>query len=482
MPEVFMPRLSDTMTEGAIAQWLKSEGDEVARGDVLAEIETDKAVMDLEAYEGGVLEKILVQPGENVAIGAAIAVIGDGSGSSGSGSGETDAAAAAAAEEPAETAKGASEADTGAETPAERADESAQNVEVKEEAAPKADTASEDATAPGEDVAETPADDSEAPASSGSKVKATPLVRSLARSHGIDLATVRGTGPGGRIVRADIEKLLSGGEKTAAPAGQAAAGQGKAEQPQAAQKPQAAASPAPSAAPIATALDDDERIEMSRIRAVTARRLTEAALVPVFPLTTVLDASRLMELRRDINTRLAESGVKVSVNDLIVRAVAVALAAHPEVNASFGGDAILRHAHVNVGVAVATDDGLVVPVVKDADRKSVSAIGAEVKDLATRARTGRLKIDEMTGGTFSVSNLGMYGIDNFTAMINPPEAAILAVGATADEPVVVDGEVQVRPRMRLTLTVDHRVLDGATGAAFLRDLTDLLTEPLRILV
>ncbi|UUT35944.1 dihydrolipoamide acetyltransferase family protein [Microbacterium elymi] len=233
---------------------------------------------------------------------------------------------------------------------------------------------------------------------------------------------------------------------------------------------------------MATAGDDDERIPMSQIRKVTARRLTEAALVPVFQLTTVLDASRMTELRRDINTRLADSGVKISVNDLIVRAVAVALAAHPEVNASFGGDAILRHKHVNVGVAVALEDGLVVPVVKDADRKSVSAIGAEVKDLAARARAGRLKLDEMSGGTFSVSNLGMFGIDAFTAVINPPEAAILAVGSTVDEPVVVDGEVQVRPRTRLTLTVDHRVLDGASAAAFLRDLTDLLAEPLRILV
>nr|WP_274635908.1 dihydrolipoamide acetyltransferase family protein [Microbacterium bovistercoris] len=465
-----MPRLSDTMTEGAIAQWLKAEGDTVERGDVLAEIETDKAVMDLEAYEGGVLEKILVQPGESVDIGAPIAVIGDGSGSSGSGG--ADAASETAAEEPAETAKGASQADTGQEPPAERADESAQDAQVRDEAAPQTGAGSKDEAAEAADVARTPADESEAPASSGSKVKATPLVRSLARTHGIDLTTVTGTGPGGRIVRADVEQLLNAPQGAeAAPAPQAAAS--------APTPPQAA--PA-AAAPVATAGDDDERIPMSQIRKVTARRLTEAALVPVFQLTTVLDASRMTELRRDINTRLADSGVKISVNDLIVRAVAVALAAHPEVNASFGGDAILRHKHVNVGVAVALEDGLVVPVVKDADRKSVSAIGAEVKDLAARARAGRLKLDEMSGGTFSVSNLGMFGIDAFTAVINPPEAAILAVGSTVDEPVVVDGEVQVRPRTRLTLTVDHRVLDGASAAAFLRDLTDLLAEPLRILV
>ncbi|WP_417563810.1 dihydrolipoamide acetyltransferase family protein [Microbacterium sp.] len=443
MPEVFMPRLSDTMTEGAIAQWLKAEGDKIERGDVLAEIETDKAVMDLEAYEGGVLEKILVQPGENVAIGAAIAVIGDGSGS-GASSGGSDAAAAAAP--PAEQAP-----------PAEPDVERAQRDETPA-AEPAAEPTAEPAAA--------------APAEPAGKIKATPLVRSLARTHGIDLAQVKGTGPGGRIVRADIEQLLETGTPAPAPAAASTPAQ-----------PAAPAAPAAaSAAPVGTPQEGDEKVPMSQIRKVTARRLTEAALVPVFQLTTVLDASRLTEVRRDINTRLADSGVKISVNDLVVRAVAVALAAHPEVNASFGGDAILRHKHVNVGVAVAIEDGLVVPVVKDADRKSVSAIGAEVKDLATRARAGRLKVDEMSGGTFSVSNLGMFGIDSFTAVINPPEAAILAVGATVGEPVVVDGEVQVRPRTRLTLTVDHRVLDGAKAAAFLRDLTDLLAEPLRILV
>jgi pyruvate dehydrogenase E2 component (dihydrolipoamide acetyltransferase) len=454
MPEVFMPRLSDTMTEGAIAQWLKAEGDTVARGDVLAEIETDKAVMDLEAYEGGVLEKILVQPGENVAIGAAIAVIGSGSGSS-DGSDAGDAAAAP------ETAGGASQADTGQEPPAARADASAEDAGAA--AAPRAEVAPKAET-------ETPADASQVPASSRSKIKATPLVRSLARSHGIDLGTVHGTGPGGRIIRADLEQLLTAGKPAAQPP---AASVPTAPEPQSAPG---------AAAPVGAPQEDDERVPLSQIRKVTARRLTEAALVPVFQLTTVLDASRLTEVRRNINTSLADSGVKVSVNDLVVRAVAVALAAHPEVNASFGGDAILRHKHVNVGVAVALEDGLVVPVIKDADRKSITAIGAEVKDLAARARAGRLKLDEMTGGTFSVSNLGMFGIDAFTAVINPPEAAILAVGATVDEPVVVDGQVQVRPRTRLTLTVDHRVLDGAAAAAFLRDLTNLLTEPLRILV
>ncbi|WP_396658634.1 dihydrolipoamide acetyltransferase family protein [Microbacterium sp.] len=450
MTEVFMPRLSDTMTEGAISQWLKAEGDTIERGDVLAEIETDKAVMDLEAYEAGVLEKILVQPGENVAIGAPIAVIGDGSGTSDVSDAEAPSVEPAPAEQDAPPSEPADDRD---EAPAEPETEPAAETEPAE-------------PEPGPVAEQAPSD---------GRIKATPLVRSLARSHDIDLATVRGTGPGGRIIRADIEALLGGG-KPAEPEPAASAAP-------TAPEPQPAAAAAPTGgAPVATAQDDDEQVPLSQIRKVTARRLTEAALVPVFQLTTVLDASRLNELRGEINSRLAEQGIKVSVTDLIVRAVAVALRAHPEVNASFGGDAILRHAHVNVGVAVALEDGLVVPVVKDADRKSVTAIGAEIKDLAARARAGRLKLDEMTGGTFSVSNLGMYGIDAFTAVLNPPEAAILAVGSTVDEAVVVDGEVQVRPRTRLTLTVDHRVLDGAGAAAFLRELTDLLAEPLRILV
>ncbi len=448
MPDVFMPRLSDTMEEGSIAQWLKAEGDEIHRGDVLAEIETDKAVMDLEAYEGGVLERILVQPGQMVPIGAPIAVIGDGSGSSSGAVGaDSDSGAGAeagvdspAAEPTGGTGTAAQQPPTGAEPPA---------------AAPAI------------------------PATGDGRLKASPVVRSLARTHGIDLSRITGTGPGGRIIRADVEQLLG---RPAAPGatGSAIASTSSSPTPPSAQPTTGPAGP--TTAPVGVAGPDDERIPLTTIRKVTARRLSEAALVPAFQLTTVLDASRLTELRRDINTRLAGNGVKISVTDLLVRASAVALRAHPEINSSFGGDAIIRHHRVNVGIAVALDDGLIVPVVKDADRKSVSEIGAQARDLATRARAGKLTPDEFTGGTFTISNLGMYGIDSFVAVLNPPEAAILAVGSTLDEPVVIDGEVQVRPRMRMTLTVDHRVADGATGAAFLRDLTDLLAEPLRILV
>ncbi len=438
MPDVLMPRLSDTMTEGAIAQWLKSEGETVQRGDVLAEIETDKAVMDLEAYESGVLEKILVQPGQSVPIGEAIAVIGDGASGGGASGSPADQAADETADEGAETDT-ETDAEAGAETDAEQAPDT-----------------------PSPAPADLPA--AAARANGDGRLKASPVVRSLARTHGIDLSTVTGTGPGGRIIRADVEQLLG---RTAVTDDTAS--------------PDAASSKS-GPAQATRDREGDEKIPLSRIRRITAQRLTEAAMVPAFQLTTVLDATKLMRLRGEINAGLPESSERISVTDLLVRACAVALRAHPEVNASFGEDAIIRRARVNVGIAVALEDGLIVPVIKDADRKSLREIGSETKDLATRARSGKLTPDEFTGGTFTVSNLGMFGIDNFTAVLNPPEAAILAVGSTADEPVVIDGEVTVRARMRLTLTVDHRVLDGATGAAFLRDLTDLLAEPVRMLV
>jgi pyruvate dehydrogenase E2 component (dihydrolipoamide acetyltransferase) len=488
MPDVFMPRLSDTMTEGAIAQWLKAEGDRIERGDVLAEIETDKAVMDLEAYEAGVLQKILVQPGETVPIGAPIAVIGDGSGDGAPSAADAAGGSGATAGDGAGPAPEDSAA-PGAATPAAPDAEDSAAPSAATPAAPAPAAPSPQTGQPGAQGAQAPAPEhvgaateaGPSPAgapSDGGPLKASPVVRALARTHGIDLSTVAGTGPGGRIIRADVEELLARPGGAGGPAGASP----EAPSSQAPSQPAPSPQPAAPTAPVGTAGADDERIPLTTIRKVTARRLSEAAMVPVFQLTTILDATRLVELRADINSRLAASGIKVSVTDLLVRGCAVALRSHPEVNASFGGDAIIRHRRVNVGIAVALEDGLIVPVVKDADRKSVSEIGSEAKELATRARAGKLTPDEFSGGTFTISNLGMYGIDTFIAVLNPPEAAILAVGATADEPVVIDGEVQVRKRMRLTLTVDHRVLDGATAAAFLRDLTDLLAEPLRILV
>jgi pyruvate dehydrogenase E2 component (dihydrolipoamide acetyltransferase) len=417
MPDVIMPRLSDTMEEGVLSQWLKAEGDAVHKGDVLAEIETDKATMELEAYDEGVLQRLLVPEGTTVPIGQPIAVIGDGT--------PTSTAAPPAEPMPAPPA------------------------------APPAEP--------------TPAPPAAPPASvlgpAATQIPTSPLARRIARVHGIDLATVVGTGPGGRIVRADVEAAVAAAE--AHPASGPAAGP----------------APRPSQpTTVATAPADDEEVPLSTVRRITARRLTESAAAPHFYLISVVDAERLLAFRTEVNDRLAQTGTKLSVTDLLVRACAVTLRSHPQVNSSWGGDKILRHRRIHVGVAVALDDGLIVPVVRDADRKSLGEIGTEAHALAERSRAGRLTPDEFTGGTFTISNLGMYGVDHFTAVINPPEAAILAVGAATEEPVVRDGQLVGRTTIKLTMSIDHRVLDGATAAAFLRDLKDTLEEPLRIVV
>jgi pyruvate dehydrogenase E2 component (dihydrolipoamide acetyltransferase) len=424
-----MPRLSDTMEEGVLSLWLKHEGDTVSKGDALAEIETDKATMELEAYENGVLEKVLVGEGTTVRIGGRLAVIGDGSGT-GSSAAEPEAEPAAA--------------------PSTDADSAAANG----------------ATAP----APTPAAAPAAAPTSG-PVRTSPLARRLAREHGIDLSSITGTGPGGRIVRADVDAAVARAGRAPQPAGRS----------------QTAPAATATAAPVAQRRQDDEVVPLSAVRRITAERLTASAAAPQFYLTTMVEADRLLAVRADVNAGLAAragdgDAVKVSVTDLLVRICALVLRQHPEVNASWGGDAILRHPRVNVGVAVAMDDGLIVPVVHDADTATLADIATRTRDLAARGRTGRLKPDEFSGGTFTISNLGMYGIDHFTAVVNPPEAAILAVGAGTQTPVVRDGQVVVRTIIKLTLTSDHRVLDGATAAAFLRDLKTALENPLSVLV
>ncbi len=429
MSEVMMPRLSDTMEEGELARWLKNVGDPVAKGDAIAEIETDKATMDLEAFEAGVLEKQLVEEGTIVPIGTAVAIIGDGSGGGGD---APDSTKESADEKPAESAP-------------------AEDTPTQDEPVP-------DAT--DEDTAESePDDEATAPASAAAedKLRMSPVARKLARDNDIDLSTLTGTGPNGRIIRADIEAAIEAG-------------------------PSQATAEAPGRTESSGGDRDSEVVKLNRIRKVTAKRLTESQAVPHFFLTNVVDAERLIALRAEVNQGLAETGVKISINDFIVKAVALALRQHPEANASWNDDSILRHRRINIGVAVATDAGLLVPVVKDADRKSLSEIGAEIIGLAGKARDGKLGLDEMSGGTFSVSNLGMFGIDEFTAMLNPPEAGILAVGAASPVPVLRDGQLVDVPKMKITLTVDHRAMDGATGAAFLRDLKAILEQPLRIVV
>ena len=423
-----MPRLSDTMEEGELSKWLKNVGDQVAKGDILAEIETDKATMDLEAFESGVLEQQLVEAGTVVPIGTPVAIIGDGSGAT---------AAPPSKVEPAASPVGA------APSPVE-----------------PAPSPVEPPTSPVEPV--------ETPANNPGRLRTSPLARKIAKDHGIDLANVTGTGTQGRIVRADVEAAI------------AAAGS-------AAPAPATPASAPPPAAPAGTATTgEDVRLPANRLRSVAARRLTESQAVPHFFLTSVVDVEKLLAFRTEVHGALEAQGLTARINDVIVRAVAVALRQHPEANASWVDDAdgqgVIQRAHVNVGIAVATEAGLLVPVIRDADRKTLGQISTETIALAAKARDGKLSIDEMTGGTFSISNLGMFGIDQFTAVINPPEAAILAVGAASPVPTLRDGVLVDVPKLKITLTVDHRVMDGAVAAGFLRDLVGILEQPLRMLL
>jgi pyruvate dehydrogenase E2 component (dihydrolipoamide acetyltransferase) len=292
-------------------------------------------------------------------------------------------------------------------------------------------------------------------------------VRALARERGLDLSQISGTGPGGRIVRADVDRLGSGpdlAETTAAAPSR---------------PPSAPAMPAETVT--GTAGAEDERVPLSAVRRITAERLTQSVRSPHFYLTAVVDARPLLDLRAQLNEEFQPDGPRLSVTDLWIRACAVGLRAHPQMNASWGGDHIVRRARINIGCAVALEDGLIVPVVPDADRKSAAEIAVEAHELFDRARAGKLTPAQFSGGTFTISNLGMFGIDHFTAVINPPEAAILAVGAAREEPVVRDGQVVPGTTMKLTLSIDHRVLDGASAAAFLRDLVHTLEHPLRVL-
>jgi pyruvate dehydrogenase E2 component (dihydrolipoamide acetyltransferase) len=441
MPDITMPRLSDTMEEGVIATWRKKVGDTITAGDVLVEIETDKAIMELEAYDDGVLERVIVGEGESAPIGTPIGVIGDGSGAAATS--QTD----------------------GAESTAESAPAAAPAPDASEAGVP---------------VGAGPGDPTPEPSAlpRDGRPPASPLARRLARERGVDLRNVRGTGPHGRIIRADIIASAQATSGTAAetPGAQgssgAVAGPGPVE-----------VAPLPASAGGSEVEQDVVQVPLSTMQRVAAARLTRSMQeAPHFFLTSAVDVTDLIAFRTTLNATLtAVGGPKVSLNDLVVKAVATAVRAHPEVNVSFAGEFLRRHLRINVGVAVAVPAGLLVPVVRDADRKSVSEIAAETREKSARARDGGLRADEMSGGTITVSNLGMYGIEQFTAVINPPEAVILAVGAAAEEIRPRDGEPVVRSILRLTLSCDHRAVDGATGALFLQTLVALLENPLRIL-
>jgi pyruvate dehydrogenase E2 component (dihydrolipoamide acetyltransferase) len=410
-----MPKLSDTMTDGVLVKWLKKEGDAVKNGDMLAEVETDKATMELESFFDGTLLKIFAPAGSKVSIGAPLAAIGK--------AGETVEAPAAQPPPPA--------------------------AEKKSAPAPVAPAS----TAPAKGAAPSAAPAASAPppaptsAALGGRIKISPLAKKLAAEKDIDPAHLTGSGPGGRIVRADILAA----EKS----------------------PQGRLHTGP--------VQDDELVPVSNVRSIIARRLVESKTqIPHFYLEVEVDAGPLLELRARLNASLEKDGAKLSVNDFILKACAEALCRVPAVNCSWEASAqpaIRRHSAAHVSFAVAIDDGLITPVIRDTNSKSILAISNEAKQLAKLAKDKKLKPDQFTGGTFCVSNLGMMGIERFSAIINPPNAAILAVGTTVAKPVVEDGAIVAGQRMSLTLSCDHRVVDGATGAQFLAALRDLLEKP-----
>ncbi|MEZ0396636.1 MAG: dihydrolipoamide acetyltransferase family protein [Anaerolineales bacterium] len=404
---IHMPKLGFDMAEGTLVRWLKKEGEAVTKGEVLAEIETDKATVEVESSASGVVRKLLVDEGAVVPVNAPIAIVG------------------AADEVISEQSSVVHEAPAAVSVP-DRAPAS-----VMETVAPPA----------------------------AGHVKASPLAKRVARERGLDLSRIQGTGPGGRIVRRDIERVLS-------------------------QESDSRIVPTPDHATMG--LSDsrlsDSTVPLTKLRQAIARRMSEAkSSVPHFYVTHEYKMDFLLEVRRQLNSALPEEE-KVSVNDFIVRAVALALREFPNLNASFAGDKVMRHGAVNIGVAVAVEGGLLTVVCKDADAKSLRQIAAEVKRMAAGAREGRVKPEDIEGSTFSISNLGMFDVENFAAIINPPEAAILAVGSARQVPVVEEGQVKVGWRMKATISVDHRVSDGAEAAQFMQALAKYLEEPVRLLV
>ena len=437
-----MPKLSDTMTEGTLIKWHKQVGDSVEIGDILAEIETDKATMEMEAFDEGMITEIRVQEGEKAEIGGVLAIL------DGDGAGASAPPAAASTSAPAEAA-----------------------------AAPPAAESAPPAAAPV----------SAPPVAGDSRVKSSPLARKVAGELGVDISGLSGTGPAGRIVAADVEKASSGGAsgggaKSATQANAAAALAAAAKS-----KSSGAAAPsAPSAPAIQpVAKEGDERIELSSMRKVIASRLlTSKQTIPHFYLHVEVDAGPLMALRKQVNEQSEKThGNRYSVNDFILKAAINAAVAVPAINASFAGDHIVQFKHVGLSVAIAVDDGLVTPVIREAESQSLLAISRAVKDFAVRAKDKKLKPNEFDGGTITVSNLGAWGIDSFDAIVNPPQAAILSVGGAIKKPVVdKNGELAVGLRMNIGLSADHRVVDGAVGATFLAEVKKLIESPALMLL
>lgn len=407
MTPITMPKLSDTMLEGTLIKWHKKAGDPISMGDVIADVETDKATMEMEAFDDGVIAKIIVPEGGVVKVGEPIAML------------EGDNASAKKSEAPAAASP---------------------------PAAPKSSTPAAPKPRP------------HAAATAGSRAKASPLARKIALERGIDLSAIQGTGPAGRIVAADVPEAGS------APAAKAAS-------------PAAPRIDVPSG-------EGDKKIPLSGMRRTIAERLLASKTqIPHFYLTMEIDAAPLTRLRKEINTAAEASGTpKVTINDFILLAAARAAAIHPKINSAFAGDSVVEYAKVNLSVAIAVEDGLITPVIREADKLSLRDISAAVKDLATRARSKKIKPEEYAGGTLTISNLGAYGVESFYAIINPPQAAILAVGAIVKKPVVnAQDQIVVGQRMTIALSGDHRVVDGATGAEFLATIRKALEAPATLL-
>ena len=545
MADITMPKMGFDMTEGTIVRWLKQVGDEIKKGEPIAEIETDKVTIEIEAFESGTLSELVAGEGDLVPVGDVIARLGgNGATAAASGDGQqTDAAApggtAVAEAEGADTAADATPAAKAEATGAgpaqmdrDQGGSTASDAAAQTEAAAQGDVAISttsagsaaqtsgaateqgDATAPpqagygSDDTTQggpNPAGGTSAPigekmepvGGNGGRVIASPVARRLAQENNLNIATLEGSGPSGRIVRRDVEAVLSGAKQPQAVAQPAPAQPAApAPAPVAAPAPQPAAQPAPVAQPAAQATPQAQpaaptqpttevrpgvrREPLTRMRQTIARRLTQSkAPVPHFYVTSAIDMAAALDLRKQFN---AGGDVKITVNDMIVKAVAVALRKFPALNASFAEDALEYHDYINISIAVATDNGLLAPAVTDVDKKGLGTLSAEAKELIERTRTGKATPDELTRGTFSVSNMGMYPVESFSAIINPPQSAILAVGTVNEEAVMRDGQVTVGQIMRATISVDHRVADGAVGAQYMQELKRVLENPMLILL
>jgi pyruvate dehydrogenase E2 component (dihydrolipoamide acetyltransferase) len=413
--QVTLPRLGQGMESGTIVRWLKSEGDKVEKGDPLYELDTEKVTQEVEADAGGVLLKILAQEGEEIEVGKAIAVIGE--------QGEdvpTEASPPTAeAEEPTEVTE---------EEPAEEGEPAPEREDERERGREEAPE--------GPSEPEQRVDDG--------RVKASPLARRIAKERGIDIAQLSGTGPEGRIVAEDVERA------------------------------QVAPAKAGPTAPVATEI---ETVKLNQMRKTIARRMTEAWEAPAFQIAMSADMTASIRLREALLERVEEGGVRPTYSDILTKVVALALMRHRDMNAHFGGDEVLLFPTANIGIAVAVPHGLVVPVIQSCEAKTIEEIAVARADIVERTRGGKLKVEDLENGTFTISNLGMYGVERFTAVLNPPQAGILAVGAIEERAVVEDGELEIQPRMDLTLTVDHRSVDGATASEFLRTVKSFLVEP-----